>query len=209
MILAAALAVALSAFAATRPSPTPFCSCTPTTDHGDQYRDGTKHHRPDPGFEATPLTVAQMLEWANPPGAAEKKVRQTDAPIDEREGDYYALTGYLWAAHIERNDCDWHLELADSADPTAPRVLVEVTNDRWNAPAQRAVYAFMRDRHKSTRPGASVKFRSAPKVAVVGRAFWDGHHYMARDPKRGNQHGGALVGTLWELHPVVRFRSAQ
>jgi hypothetical protein len=40
------------------------------------------------------------------------------------------------------------------------------------------------------------------RVQVLGLMFYDAWHFSTTNPQRGNNHGSAQVGSLWEVHPV-------
>jgi hypothetical protein len=86
--------------------------------------------------------------------------------------------------------------------PLEPDQYASVWND---------VMDFCKDRQRTRKikPGSTVNFLSFPKVTVTGYAFYDASHWSKNDQQRGVNHGTKYVATIWELHPVVQFRSAQ
>lgn len=183
-----------------------ICTCTPGTKPDHQYRYSMKHRAAPENVSSIASSIPTVLSWPNPPGSVTSKTREVDALQDERELDTFTVAGYVWLAKIEANDCDIHMEISDSNEADAPRIIVEVPygTDAWNA-----AYAFIRERKLKFKQGTIAKWNSPAKIVVMGYAFWDGHHWMASNPKKGNKHGSPLVGTLWEIHPVLRVEGGQ
>ena len=217
IVLAASLAFAAStpvptpmpSFSAT-PDITPACRCVPTTRLDKQSRGKMKHRLPPATWRVTPVTIKDMIEWRSPNKINYRQVRTSNSPIADRESQVYTLTGYLWLVSIEANDCDFHLEISQKEDPEADRVIVEVPSDREYLKVWNSVAVYCKDRRKGKwlKPGASVGFRKPPKVKVTGFAFYDARHWSTTAMKKGLNHGGAMVATLWELHPCWGFEDA-
>lgn len=213
LVLAASLSFAAPtpapSFSAT-PNITPACPCGATTMLERQSRWKMKHRPPS---QATPITVKvkDVLEWRNPDKIYLRQRRTSNSPIAAREEQVFSLTGYVQIIKFEDNDCDFHLEISQTPDSEGDRVIVEVPNDAENLVVWNEVVAFCKDRHKGKylKPGKAFSFRSAPKIHVVGYAFYDARHWTKDQPKRGSNHGSRAVGTCWEIHPCFSFSGAQ
>jgi hypothetical protein len=190
-VIAALLALALTA--------------APCHDHGVHFRAALKN-RPAPAtLPATiaTLTVSDVLAWPVLPTAA----RRADVPVDPREASLFRLTGYVRLIKQSPDDCDIHVQVADSPSGDAPEVIVEASP---NQPAARASLARIVG-HAIT--GTPVRFDGpdAPRITVTGFAFVDLEHANALDrwTARGHGHGTAAVATLWELHPIIAVEDAR
>lgn len=211
LILAASLSfAALAPSFSVTPNITPACPCSPTTRLDKQSRWQMKH-RPISTVTPINVTVKDVLNWRSPNKINLRQRRTSNSPIADKESQIFSLTGYVQYVSIEENDCDFHLEISHTQDKDGDRVIVEIPNDPAYIPVWNDVIAFCQDRRKGKylQPGKAFSFRLAPKVRVVGYAFYDARHWTKDQPKRGSNHGSRAVGTCWEIHPAFRFESAQ
>jgi len=163
---------------------------------GDHERRALKTRlRPRSLARARTVSLRTMLDWKIP---AAHSASEIDA-IPPRERKLYTVTGVVRKIELSGEDCDLHLELADSGRRGAPRVIVEI-------PAAQAAL----QKKASAMFNLSVEVHShvydgdgAKRVAVTGYAFLDLSHQCADFPKAGCRHGGDRVRTLWEIHPVL------
>jgi hypothetical protein len=162
-----------------------ICNCTPI--ESVDYRPDAKHV-PLPNIQPQDITVAVMLTWAQTP------VPPDNAPRTGRELQMFHIAhAFLRAANLFAGDCDISMEISDTADAMAPRVIVETPIDaeyctaRRNTQQQLATNGF-------TLNFQSSELRTPLPVDVVGLAFQDFPHASR---------GSALVATVWELHPAV------
>ena len=95
-------------------------------------------------------------------------------------------------AWMNTGDCDLHLEISDSPDKNAPRVIVETPHMDTFCGARRQLAAQLSTRG-FTLSSSSGELATAVPVDVLGLAFRDFNH------SRGTVH----VATMWELHPAV------
>ena len=109
-------------------------------------------------------------------------------------------------------DADYHLEIADSGAANARRIIVEASETE---PAVRSRMEAMLGGapSKKGRPFDGVK---AVPIELWGWRFLDLDHQSAlvdskthrrrtmAQLKKGHAHGSARVGTLWEVHPILR-----
>lgn len=179
--------------------------CSPTTPVAQQSRTQMKHR--NPGLQSVSLkqtTVEDILNWPNPA----RIDKSSGSAIDARENQAFTVVGDVWRVKVEDNDCDFHVELTlpgNGAD--ADRVIVELPQGPQFAQiretlASALVSAGQGDlRHKK-----SIDLSNPIRVQVGGFAFFDAFHYSRTNPKRGHGHGTAMVGTIWELHPVWQLQ---
>jgi hypothetical protein len=167
------------------------CHCTPAAPASKDFRHAEKHVALP---NATPLetTVAQILAW--PPGPD-----PTDStPRSGRELTlYHVATAYLQNARLISFDCDIHLEISDTPDKAAPRVIVETPIDSEYCDNRKALQKALAKhrfqlRYVNNQEVAQSELPQALPVSVLGLAFRDFEH----------NRGSAEVGTPWELHPA-------
>lgn len=163
-----------------------LCNCTDTEPTSSDFRTDAKHVDL-PQIAATDITVAAILQWAVPPEPA------FDAPRRGIELQMFHIpNGFLQFAWLNPGDCDLHLEISDSPDKNAPRVIVETPHmdsfcsARRQLAQQLSAQGFILSSNSGELP-------AAVEVDVLGLAFQDFNH------PRGTAH----VATVWELHPAV------
>jgi hypothetical protein len=151
--------------------------CVGTVEKEKQHRSEMKHRAPGSG-NSTNVSVTDMLNWAVPKNARGEM-------SDPRESQIFTVEGYVIHAKLSPDDCDVHMEIAATNDEKAPRVIVEIPNDKGYEEAQKVAIN-----------------SKGKKVLITGYPFWDSAHWASADPHKGHNHGSAQVGTLWELHPA-------
>jgi hypothetical protein len=153
--------------------------CSPTVEKEKQHRSDMKHRIvPSGTVKPTLVTVTDMLNWDIPKNARGEM-------SDPRETQVFTVEGYVIHAKLAPDDCDVHMEIAATNDDKAPRIIVEIPNDKGFEEAQKLAVN-----------------SQGKKVQLTGYPFWDSAHWSKADPKKGHNHGSAQVGTLWELHPA-------
>lgn len=161
------------------------CNCAPTETDAQDYRHSAKHV-PLPTSAPQDITVADILGWQ------QDTQEQPDAPRSGRELQFFHIAqAYLQNVYINPGDCDIHFEISDTADPNAPRVIVETPSDSEYCPARQAVQQAIATRGL-TFPLAG-DLTPPITVDVVGLAFED----------FGHTRGSPRVATVWELHPAI------
>ena len=162
-----------------------ICNCTPTEPASEDYRHDAKHVGLS-GSTGTEITVGDMLGWpANPPAS--------DAPRTGRETQMFFIKhAYAQFVNIVSVDCDIHVEISDTPDKNAPRVIVETPVDGEYCDARHALKNALAQ-HGVTLSTDSGEIAQPVPVSVLGLAFQDFEH------ARGTQ----FVGTTWELHPAL------
>ncbi|MBV9608810.1 MAG: hypothetical protein JO187_04565 [Acidobacteria bacterium] len=168
--------------------PKDICNCLPVEPDIADYRHAAKHV-PLPNTTPQEVTVTDILSWDQG-----LPVLPPDAPRTGRELQlFHVAQAFLQNASVNAADCDVHLEISQSADKNAPRVIVETPVDseyctaRKNIQSQLSQHGFQLD---ATHGG---ELPQALAAQVTGMAFEDFEH----------NRGSAQVATLWELHPAV------
>ena len=163
-----------------------ICNCTPTDTPTEDYRHDAKHVGLS-GPTGTDITVGTILGWAvgTDPGST--------APRTGRELNMFFIPhAYAQFAEVVAVDCDVHVEISDSPDKNAPRVIVETPSDPEYCDARRALKNALLG-HGVTLGTGSGEIDPPIPVSVLGLAFQDFEHTR----------GTAMVQTTWELHPAV------
>jgi len=189
MTLLALLAVGCNGggFGIVQPNPEDLCKCLPVEPDILDFRHLAKHV-PIPAIAAQEIGVDTILSWTQDTFVA------PDAPRTGRELQVFHLANaFLQESSVNAADCDVHFEISQTADKTAPRVIVETPVDsefcsaRQNAQSQLAKHGFTLDsQHGGELP-------QALSVEVLGMAFEDFDH----------NRGSPQVATIWELHPAT------
>lgn len=163
-----------------------ICDCTPTETVADDYRHAQKHI-PLPGSTGQQITVATILGWNQGPDPAD------DAPRSGRENQEFfipqAFLQYVW---VNTGDCDIHMEIANSPDKSAPRVIVETPIDGEYCTARETIQQQLAA-NGVTLSTTGQELDNPLPVQVLGLAFQDKRH----------QRGTQFVATVWELHPAT------
>ncbi|HEV3039706.1 MAG TPA: hypothetical protein VHA33_18200 [Candidatus Angelobacter sp.] len=163
-----------------------LCVCTDTEPTGSDFRTNAKHETL-PQIAANEISVGTILSW---PVLAEPAF---DAPRQGRELQLFHISqAFLQFAWLNTGDCDLHLEISDSQDKNAPRVIVETPFGDTFCSARRQLGAQLSARG-FTLSSNSGELPTAVAVDVMGLAFQDFNH------PRGTSH----VATVWELHPAI------
>jgi hypothetical protein len=163
-----------------------ICGCVSEEPVSRQYR-GQAKHVPIPAGPVEEITVNTILNWEVGREPA------FDAPRTGRELRVFRIRrAFLQLAWVNPVDCDLHLEISETADRRAPRVIVETSVDEGFCPARRGL------KQQLAALGEQIHSRSGdlrqPRpVEVQGLAFQDFQH----------RRGSPQVATAWELHPAV------
>lgn len=168
-----------------------ICSCLPVEPDAVDYRHAAKHV-PLPGGTPLEIDVATMLSWPTDP------VLPPDQPRFGRELQLvHIATAYLVNASVFSGDCDVHLEIAQTADLTAPRVIIETPVDSEYCASRQSVQAELKKRGFKLDLQNGGDLPQPYAVEVLGLPFEDFEH----------NRGSAQVATLWEIHPAeVTFK---
>ena len=174
-------------FGVFQPSPEDLCKCIPIEPDIADFRHLAKH-QPIPTMTAEEVTVDTILSWPQDAFVA------PDAPRTGRELQvFHVASAFVQVATVNAADCDVNFEISQTADKSAPRVIVETPVDsefcsaRQNAQAQLAKHKFRLDsQHGGELP-------EALPAEILGMAFEDFDH----------NRGSAQVATISELHPTI------
>jgi hypothetical protein len=189
VLVLASVAVSCSGqdFGVLQPTPQDLCKCLPVEPDIADYRHQAKHV-PIPNTTPQDITVSVMLTWAQDP------VLPPDAPRSGRELEVFRVaSAFLQNASVNAADCDVVMEISQTADKTAPRVIVETPVDSEYCSARQSVQAQLKKHSFRLDSQHGGELLQALPVSVVGMAFEDFEH----------DRGTAQVSTLWELHPAI------
>ena len=163
-----------------------LCVCTQTGPSSSDFRTSAKHETL-PQIAANEISVGTILSW---PVLAEPAF---DAPRQGRELQLFHIgQAFLQFAWLNTGDCDLHLEISDSPDKNAQRVIVETPFGDTFCSARRQLGQQLSAKG-FTLSSQSGELPTPFAVDVVGLAFQDFNH------PRGTSH----VATVWELHPAT------
>ena len=171
--------------------PADLCNCTPL-DQGIEYRHEEKHV-PIPTMTPEEITIDTIYSWPeNDPGTLDPPRTGVELQV------FHLAAAFVQEVSVNSEDCDVHVEISQTADKNARRIIVETPVDteycsaRQNLQAQLAKHGFKLD------PVHGGELPNALPADVIGLAFLDFDHQAI-----GLGRGSAQVGTLWELHPAV------
>jgi hypothetical protein len=191
LVLLAGLALSCGNLNVGQVQPLDLCQCTPL-DLGLEYRHIEKHV-PIPVMVASEITIDTIYTWAQiDPGSLDPPRTGNELQV------FHVAVAFLQEVSINSEDCDISLEISQTADKTARRVIVETLVDtefcsaRKTIQTQLAQHGFRLD---ATHGG---ELPQALPADVLGMAFEDFDHNAI-----GLQRGSAQVATVWELHPAT------
>jgi hypothetical protein len=167
--------------------PQDLCKCVPLEPPIADFRHDEKHV-PIPNMTPIETTVDTILSWP------QDVIVLPDAPRTGCELQvFHVAQSFLQNVSVNSEDCDVDLEISQTADRNAPRVIVETPVDsefcsaRINIQAQLAQHGFRLDvEHGGELP-------QALPAEILGMAFEDFEH----------NRGSGQVATLSELHPQL------
>ena len=121
-----------------------------------------------------------------------------------RENEIVSITGYAWIIKLSSDDCDIHLELSETNDRAASRVIAEIPNTKEYCNLHAKILSDLVNKYhlhkkkeyhfdKTDNGGEPIK------INVTGFLFWDSGH------PTNKSHGSDKVGSVWELHPVFKL----
>src|SRR5437660_4411561 len=163
-----------------------ICNCVEQEPASSDYRTVAKHVDL-PQIPASDINVATVLGW--PVGADPA----SDAPRQGRELlIFHIANAFLQLVWLNPGDCDLHLEISDSPDKNAQRIIVETPHNNSYCGQRRALAQALAARG-ITISNTGLELATPVAVDVVGMAFQDFNHSP----------GSPKVATPWELHPAV------
>src|SRR5262249_43062269 len=141
-----------------------------------------------PAGTPTEITVADVLSFTVGPAPA------SDAPRSGRELQLFHIAhAFAQLVWVVSTDCDVHIEIADTADKTAPRMIVETPRNSSFCPSRQQL-ASQFNAHGITIDTNRQELNPPLAIEVQGLAFQDEPHATR---------GSAFLATTWELHPAV------
>lgn len=166
--------------------------CTPLEPDFADYRHAEKHI-PIPVGIPIETTIDTIYTWAQiDPGSLDPPRTGNELQV------FHIAVAFLQEVSVNSVDCDIHLEISQTADKKARRIIVETPVDsefgsaRTNIQSQLAQHGVRLDaEHGGELP-------QALPADVLGMAFEDFDHNAI-----GLQRGSPQVQTVWELHPAT------
>ena len=172
-------------FGILQPNPEDLCKCLPIEPDIADFRHIAKHQA-IPSMTPVETDVTTMLSWPQDAFVA------PDAPRTGRELQvFHVASAFVQEASVNAADCDVHFEISQTADKSAPRVIVETPVDSEYCGARQNIQAQLKQHGFRLDSQHGGELSPALPVEVVGMAFEDFEH--DRGP----------VATLWELHPAI------
>jgi hypothetical protein len=168
-----------------------LCSCLPLEPDAVDYRHAAKHVAL-PGGTPQEIDVSTIISWPTDP------ILPPDQPRFGRELQLVHIsTAYLVNASVFSGDCDIHMEIAQTADLTAPRVIIETPVDSEYCASRQSVQSQLKSRGFKLDLQNGGDLPQPIAVEVLGLPFEDFEH----------NRGGVHIATLWEIHPAeVTFK---
>lgn len=151
-----------------------ICNCRPLLPDVSDYRHAAKHV-PIPSGTPTAITVDIILSWPQTP------VLPPTQPRFGRELQLVEVqVAYLENASVNPGDCDIHLEISETADSHAPRVIVETPVDSEYCANRRYIQTYLKQQgfRLDTSHGGDLA-RPLP-ISVLGLPFEDFEHPQQR-----------------------------
>ena len=184
-----------------------LCNCEPSTDIDRQHRTVAKHveNYDDFVLKDDTIKVAYINKWQKKFKAitntitthanSDNPLRQADSPEDS----LYILKGFMWFVKLEKNDCDFHIEIGPRI-VTGNRIVVEVTQE--NTDLQKKIKEHLdllgeKIMNCGTSSSKTAHFDIPIPVIVVGLGFYDASH--PPNTLHGDIHTKRFS---WELHPI-------
>jgi hypothetical protein len=163
-----------------------ICACVPGEPASTDFRHEQKHVGLS-GPTGQEITVGTILTWAVGPNPA------FNAPRTGLETQMFHIShAWLHFVWLVTGDCDIHMEISDSADPNAARVIVETPVDGVYCPARQNLQSQL-SAHGVPISASGFDLKTPLPVDVLGLAFQDYNH------ERGTSH----ITTPWEIHPAI------
>ena len=168
------------------------CGCIPAKSVSEFYRAEAKYEREFSKYpeHAGIITSETVREWEK---IYKKKANKIAVNSQRMKGtpedSIYSLTGYIYHAKMNKNDCDLHLEIGTENKNTL-RAVAEITKD--NCKLQEQIIQQLKEK------GFVIGKQNATgiKCTVRGLGFYDGKHPGKKNKKHEK-------GSAWEIHPVI------
>ena len=171
--------------------PQDICRCTPLEPDFADYRHAEKHI-PIP-IGASDITIDTIYTWAQTDPVS------LDSPRTGNELKvFHIAVAFLQEASVNSVDCDIHLEISQTADKKARRIIVETPVDSEFCSARKNIQAQLAQHGVRLDAEHGGELPQALPADVLGMAFEDFDHNAV-----GLQRGSPQVLTVWELHPAT------
>jgi len=171
--------------------PADLCKCTPL-DQDIEYRHDEKHV-PIPTMAPEEVTIDTIYSWPqNDPGSLDPPRTGVELQV------FHVAVAFVQEVSLNSEDCDINVEISETADKTARRVIVETPVDSEYCSARQNLQAQLAKHGVKLDPTHGGELPQALPADVVGLAFLDFDHNAI-----GLGRGSAQVGTLWEIHPAI------
>jgi hypothetical protein len=167
--------------------PKDVCTCLAIEPDILDYRHNAKHV-PIRDIAAEEITVETILSWR------EDLALPPDAPRTGRElSVFHVARAFVQNASLNPKDCDIHIEISQTADKNARRVVVEIPIDSGYCPARKNIQSQLAQRGFQLDAQHGGELPQALPAEILGMAFEDFEH----------DRGSPQVATVWELHPAT------
>jgi hypothetical protein len=171
--------------------PQDLCKCSPL-DEGVEYRHKEKHV-PIPDMTPEEITIDTIYSWPqDDPGSLDPPRTGIELQV------FHVAVAFVQEVSVNSDDCDIHVEISQTADKNARRVIVETPVDSEYCSARRNLQAQLAKHGVKLDPTHGGELPNALPADVIGLAFLDFDHNAI-----GLGRGSREVATLWELHPAI------
>ena len=177
-----------SDFGILQPNPEDLCKCIPIEPDIADYRHLAKHVA-IPSMQAVEIDVDTILGWPQDALPLPPDQQRTGRELQV----FHIAQAFLQEASVNAADCDVHMEISQTADKSAPRVILETPVDSEYCSARQAVQSQLAKHGVRLDSQHGGELPQALAAQVLGMAFEDFEH----------SRGSAQVATIWELHPAV------
>jgi hypothetical protein len=173
--------------------PQDICKCTPLEPDFADYRHAEKHIPIPVRVAAIETTIDTIYTWAQTdPGSLDPPRTGNELQV------FHIAVAFLQEASVNSVDCDIHLEISQTADKKARRIIVETPVDSEFCSARKNIQAQLAQHGVRLDAEHGGELPQALPADVLGMAFEDFDHNAV-----GLQRGSPQVLTVWELHPAT------
>lgn len=172
--------------------PQDLCKCTPLEPDFADYRHAEKHV-PIPAMIPTETTIDTIYTWPQTdPNSIDPPRTGVELQV------FHIAVAFVQEVNVNSVDCDVHLEISQTPDKKARRIIVETPVDSEFCSARKNIQAQLAQRGFRFDAEHGGELPQGLPADVLGLAFEDFDHTSI-----GLQRGSAQVTTVWELHPAV------
>ncbi len=142
------------------------------------------------------IAITDILHWATPNPLPDRSPTSTETLPLERP--LRKIIGYILLTKLSPDDCDYHMEVAETNSGHHNRMICEIPNTQEYC-SLRAEYMKLLGLRTLDKKITYTR-KNARKVIITGYPFFDVSH---AGPK--HRSGSKDVATSWEIHPVVNI----